>query len=74
VRGNSIVEQADDRVDVFVDRDRLQAFVRGDSRLHRHDISRRRAVFGALAQLTVGVRGVPLLFDAGHPAVLHDDP
>jgi len=28
----------------------------------------------ALAQLTVGVGGVPLLLDAGHPALLHDDP
>jgi hypothetical protein len=46
VRGNSIVEQADDPVDVFVDRDRQQAFVRGDSRLRYRDISSRKAVFG----------------------------
>jgi hypothetical protein len=39
VRGNSIVEQADDPVDVFVYRDRQQAFVRTDSRPRRHDIS-----------------------------------
>jgi hypothetical protein len=46
VRGNSIVEQAADPVDVFGDRDRQQDFVRSDSRLRRHDISCRRAVFG----------------------------
>jgi hypothetical protein len=46
VRGNSIVEQAADPVDVFGDRDRMQDFVRSDSRLRRHDISCRRAVFG----------------------------
>jgi hypothetical protein len=34
----------------------------------------RRTVASALVQLTFGVRGVPLLLDAGHPAVLHDDP
>jgi hypothetical protein len=39
VRGNSIVEQAADPVDVFGDRDRQQDFVRTDSRLRRHDIS-----------------------------------
>jgi hypothetical protein len=84
VRGNSIVEQADDPVDVFVDRDRQRAFVRGNSRLRRREsaaamqavanalqVGRR---LSALAQLTVRVRGVPLLLDAGHPAVLHDDP
>jgi hypothetical protein len=32
------------------------------------------ALDSALAQPTVGVRGVPLLLDAGHPAMLHDDP
>jgi hypothetical protein len=84
VRGNSIVEQADDPVDVFVDRDRQQAFVRGDSRLRRRESAAAvQAVadalqvgqrLSALAQLTVGVRGVPLLLDAGHPALLHDDP
>jgi hypothetical protein len=46
VRGNSIVEQAADRVDVVGDRDRQQDFVRSDSRRCRHDISCRRAVFG----------------------------
>jgi hypothetical protein len=46
VRGNSIVEQAADLVDVFGDRDRQQDFVRSDSRLRRHDISCRRAVLG----------------------------
>lgn len=61
MRGNSIVEQADDAVDVFVDRDRQQAFVRGDSRLSRRDISCRRAVF---RQCVAGVlaAGVPPTF------------
>jgi hypothetical protein len=53
VRGNSIVEHAADAVDVFGDRDRPQDFVRGDSRLRRHDISCRWAVFG------VGAAGHP---------------
>jgi hypothetical protein len=44
VRGNSIVEQADDPVDVFVDRDRQQDFVRSDSHLRRYDIGCREAV------------------------------
>jgi hypothetical protein len=84
VRGNSIVEQADDPVDVFVDRVRQQAFVRGDSRLRRREsAAAMEAVadalqvgqrLSALAQLTVGVRCVPLLLEAGHPALLHDDP
>ena len=39
MRGNSIVEQAVDPVDVFGDRDRQQDFVRSDSRLRRHDIA-----------------------------------
>jgi hypothetical protein len=46
-RGNSIVEQAADPVDVSVDRERQQVFVRTDSRLRRHDISCRSAIFGA---------------------------
>jgi hypothetical protein len=28
----------------------------------------------ALEQLTIGVSGVPLLLDVGHPAILDDDP
>ena len=44
VRGNSIVEQAADTVDVFGDRDREQDFVRSDSRLRRYDIGCREAV------------------------------
>ncbi len=46
MQGNSIVEQAADTVDVVGDRDRQQNFVRSDSRLRRHDIGCRRAVFG----------------------------
>jgi hypothetical protein len=53
VRGNSIVEQDADPVDVFGDRDRQQYFVRGDSRLRCHDISCRRAAFGVGAVETV---------------------
>jgi hypothetical protein len=34
----------------------------------------RGTAVSALAQLTVRVRGVPLHLDAGHPALLHDDP
>ena len=90
MRGNPIVEQAVDPVDVFVDRDRQQAFVRGDSCLQaasqlpqggiRRQVPIARharnhgSVGSALAQLTFRVRGVPLLLDVGHPALLHDDP
>jgi hypothetical protein len=77
VRGNSIVGQVNDPVDVFVDRDRQQAFVRSDSRLRLRESAAALQVgqrLSALAQLTVGVRCVPLLLDVGHPALLHDDP
>jgi hypothetical protein len=36
VRVNSIVEQVNDAVDVFIDRDWQQAFVRTDSHMRRH--------------------------------------
>ena len=63
--GNSIVEQAADPVDVFGDRDRRRGFVRSDSRLRRHDISCRRAVFGLGADDAVGNLLDPLACSCG---------
>jgi hypothetical protein len=53
VRGNSIVEQDADLVDVCGDRDRWQGFVRSNSRLDCHDISCRRTIFSVGADRPV---------------------
>jgi hypothetical protein len=63
VRGNSIVEQAADTVDVFGDRDRQQDFVRSDSHLRRYDIGCREALVVGAAHNAPGLLHHPTAFE-----------